>query len=200
MRLRLAIISVVKRTPTASQPVPRNIAYTFPTIDALTGFLLSRALPGNSKPSEATHKRIIRSIAKFSSDFLVHKPGKETVQGKVVALSGSTGSLGSSLLALLLGRPDVSKVYLLNRKGRGTQKERQAKGFLERGLDPKVLDEKTSIIAYLDIDLSKRGLGLPSKDYEEVSSPFNSCLFFRSHSKHFSSAEMSRILSTQRGT
>ena len=87
----------------------------------------------------------------------------------MVALSGSTGSVGSSLLALLLERSDVSRIYLLNRKGRGTQKERQGKAFREKGLDPQVLDDNRFKIVYLEVDLSRRDLGLASQDYKDVS-------------------------------
>ena len=64
---------------------------------------------------------------------------------------------------------DISKVYLLNRKGTGTQEERQAGGLRERGLDPKILEEKRGMLTYLDIDLSRKDLGFASQDYEEVS-------------------------------
>ena len=107
----------------------------------------------------------------------------------MIALTGSTGSvgefkrhsgwtssltsifLGCSLLALLLKRSDISKIYLLNRKGSATQKARQSAGFQNRGLDPAVLDGKKHVITYLDVDFSKGDLGLTKEAYEEVSPP-----------------------------
>jgi hypothetical protein len=94
IRLRTAMLAVIKKTPTATQPVPRNIAYTFPTIAGLTNYLVSRASTGEPELTNASRERIERSIAKYSSSFGAHKPGTKVVHGSVVALTGSTGSLG----------------------------------------------------------------------------------------------------------
>lgn len=94
IRLRTALLAVVKDAPTASQDIPRNITYTFPTIEALTDYLVSRASTDKPQLTNASHGRILRSIAKFSSSFVPHKPGSKVVNGSVVALTGSTGSLG----------------------------------------------------------------------------------------------------------
>ena len=84
--------------------------------------------------------------------------------------------LGCSLLALLLQRQGISKIYLLNRKGSTTQRERHAAGFQSRGLDPSILELKGSIITYLDVDFSKGDLGLAKEAYEEVSPHYNTCV------------------------
>jgi thioester reductase-like protein len=91
------------------------------------------------------------------------------VDGNVIALTGSTGSAGSSILALLLKRADVKRIYLLNRKGTERQDMRQAKGFKERGLNAAILEENKESIIYLDIDLARSDLGLADTDYQYVS-------------------------------
>ena len=88
--------------------------------------------------------------------------------------------VGCSLLALLLKRVDVSKIFLLNRKSSVTQQERQAAGFQTRGLDPRLLEVKKSVITYLDIDFSRKDLGLTRDMYEEVS-PLSAMALYLAH-------------------
>lgn len=111
--------------------------------------------------------------------------------------------LGCSLLALLLERENISKIYLLNRKGSATQKERHTSGFQSRGLDSSLLEKKKSMITYLDVDLSRGDLGLPKEAYEEVSpSPTHICTHAHStaYSAEKSSGTLSHTLSTRHGT
>ena len=93
-RLGNSLVAVIRNTSTASQPIPRNITYTFPTIDGLTEYLLSRSSNDKVVLTSAPNDYILRSIAKFSSDFVPHHPGNKTVHGSVIALTGSTGSIG----------------------------------------------------------------------------------------------------------
>jgi Male sterility protein len=168
IRLRSALLSVSKKTATSTQPIPRNIVYTYPSVNALAAYLLSRSVSNTSDVLSGASERIRDTIAKYSTNFIPHQPGSRRVDGKVIALTGSTGSAGSSILALLLKRSDVKRIYLLNRKGNERQDIRQAKGFKERGLNAAMLEEKERII-YLDIDLARSELGLADMDYQYVS-------------------------------
>jgi hypothetical protein len=165
----MAVLSVVKNIPKASQSVPRDIVYAFPTINALTTYLMSLSEPEVSNPEGTIERRIRRSILKYSENFVPHKSDSQVPQGKLFALSGSTGSVGSSILNILLGMEDVGKVYLLNRRGSETQETRQVTGFKERSLDPKILEAKKGRIVYFDVDFSRKDLGLSDADYAEVS-------------------------------
>lgn len=168
MRLRTALLSVVKKTVTSTQATPRNVVYMHPSVNALTAYLLSRAVSGTFDTNAAAAERIRRTIAKYSANFMPHKPGSQLVDGNVIALTGSTGSAGSCILALLLGRTDVKKIYLLNRKGNERQEIRQAKGFKERELDTILLEKKRESITYLNVDFAQPDLGLTDKAYKEV--------------------------------
>lgn len=176
-RLRAAMLSVIRKTTTSSQPVPRNVVYTFPSINTLTNYLLTRAAPASSDLKGAIEERIRKSISKHSANFVPHKPGSRVQHRKVVALSGSTGSAGSSMVVQLLGRDDVEKVYLLNRRGDESQKIRQAKSLKEKGYDPKILESKKGSIVYLDVEFSRKDLGFSDKDYAEVNPFLHPSLF-----------------------
>jgi hypothetical protein len=119
-------------------------------------------------------------IEKYSAGFLkldsdsMERPTKRARLhgGRVVLLTGSTGTLGSYILADLLGRPEVSTVYLLNRfsAAPGTYSSmRQLKAFEERGLNTRLLTSSRKI-CYLEGDISQDRLGLTAHTYERVCS------------------------------
>jgi hypothetical protein len=100
----------------------------------------------------------------------------------VVVLTGSTGGLGSYLLASLLQREDVSVVYAFNRPPRGTAssiQRRQESRFEDRGLDVTLLQSEK--LVYVETDTSQDDLGLDKELYQKV------CYF---HSDHFSLLNM----------
>jgi len=71
----------------------------------------------------------------------------------VVLVTGTTGRLGSQLLAALATRPDVKTVYALNRAPASDIEERQRKAFESWGLDPEILHSGKIIL--LTADLAK---------------------------------------------
>jgi thioester reductase-like protein len=87
----------------------------------------------------------------------------------VVVLTGSTGGLGSYLLASLLQREDVSVIYAFNRPSKGSTssiQQRQKSGFEDRGFDVTLLQcEK---LVYVETDTSHDNLGLDKELYEKV--------------------------------
>ncbi|KAF8461661.1 hypothetical protein JB92DRAFT_3137078 [Gautieria morchelliformis] len=168
LRLRSALLSVSKKTVTSTQPMPRNVVYTYPSVNALAAYLHSRSVSNTFDVLGGAPERIRGTIAKYSTNFIPHQPASKPVDGKVIALTSSTGSVGCSILALLLERSDVKRIYLLNRKGNERQAIRQAKGCKERGLNAAMLEEKKEHIIYLDIDLARSDLGLADTDYQDL--------------------------------
>lgn len=94
------------------------------------------------------------------------QPASETA-GHTVLLTGSTGSLGTYLLAALLARPDIKKVICLNR-GHDAE-ERQSKSFESRNFPP-VLQDPTnkSRVAFHQADLQSPRLGLSPDAYASI--------------------------------
>lgn len=79
-------------------------------------------------------------------------------------LTGSTGTVGTYLLQVLLDHPGIDHVFCLNRSedgGRATQRLRMT----ERGMDPSDLDKR---VTFLQSDLSRPRLGLDDKTYEDL--------------------------------
>ncbi|CAN8105530.1 unnamed protein product [Discula destructiva] len=83
--------------------------------------------------------------------------------GHVVAVTGTTGSMGSYLLATLLVRSDVRKVICLNRAS-GAE-EKQAKALKLRGLAPLGPAVEQGRVAFMKIDIASPKLGLGEDEY-----------------------------------
>ncbi|TVY18185.1 Non-canonical non-ribosomal peptide synthetase FUB8 [Lachnellula arida] len=85
----------------------------------------------------------------------------EELAGHVVLLTGSTGALGSYILADLLSNSEVTHIYCLNRSSKSLQVERN----LARNLP---IEFPASRVTFLTCDLSRSNLGLPPHIYDRL--------------------------------
>ncbi|KAJ5714679.1 NRPS-like enzyme [Penicillium malachiteum] len=83
-------------------------------------------------------------------------------KGLTIALTGSTGELGSYLLNSLLKDPSIEHIYCLNRSE--DAKSRQASSFRAKGL-PDVWITQTSRIQFWRAKFDQENLGLTSPQY-----------------------------------
>ncbi|KAF3042114.1 putative secondary metabolism biosynthetic enzyme [Didymella heteroderae] len=83
--------------------------------------------------------------------------------GATILLTGTTGAIGSYVLDILLGRPDVAHVYCLNRTT--DAQERQANNNQSRGLATDFSPER---VTFLNGDLTESDFGLPAEDYTRL--------------------------------
>ena len=106
---------------------------------------------------------------KYSQSFPAHHPSGATPKDEVVLVTGTTGCLGSALLAQLVAAKDISHVFAINRKSAsGASLAARQKSALQRqGLDTSSVS--SSKVTLLEADLSKPNFGLPSDVYELVS-------------------------------
>ncbi|KAG2145394.1 male sterility protein-domain-containing protein [Suillus bovinus] len=85
----------------------------------------------------------------------------------VVVLTGSTGGLGSYLLADLLQREDVSVVHALNRPSKEASiQQRQEDSFKYRGFEFTLL--QSDKLVYVETDTSADHLGLDKELYQKI--------------------------------
>ncbi|KAG1738262.1 putative aminoadipate reductase [Suillus lakei] len=184
--LRNRLISALRRSSepgmqSISSLITQNIIFENPTINSLAWKVaaLMKCVDGLSESVHGSHIQAINAmIEKYSAQFLrldsgsMERPAKRARLdgGRVVLLTGSTGTLGSYMLADLLGRPEVSTVYVLNRfsAAPGTYSSlRQLKAFEERGLNTRLLTSSRKIL-YLEGDISQDKLGLAAPTYERL--------------------------------
>ena len=83
----------------------------------------------------------------------------------VVLMTGSTGNVGSQVLATLLADKRITKVYALNRPSTVSYNRQQA-AFLDRGLDAWLLEDTkfTELVG----DISKEYFGLTPTIFNTV--------------------------------
>lgn len=144
----------------------------------------SEPITGNasSQPSLESRGFAMRTMVKkyTSSVFSIHSgQGDAVTDGDVVLVTGTTGSIGSHLLAELVQSPDVSRIYAVNRPSTSDATSdlvgRQQKSLLEKGLVPGdiLASDKVRLV---EADLSVSGFGISQSLYNEVSlccSPVN---------------------------
>ncbi|KZV94434.1 acetyl-CoA synthetase-like protein [Exidia glandulosa HHB12029] len=169
----------------------RELVYEHPTIASLSSLLV-----GSSTHSSSTDAKVAEleaMIAKYTASFPSPPSSSSKSSGggvagliakftnlgtassalaakssdkKVVLVTGTTGGLGSNLLALLLKDPAVEKVYAVNRAGTKALKDRHEENFKDRGLDVELL--KNGKVVFLEASTSKPGLGIDAKVYDEI--------------------------------
>ena len=175
--IRNALMHALRTSAKVStHAVPTNFVYTHPSIAALSSFVL-RILSGGAVDADAERAARVNDmqalLQKYTQDFADPrwKTGEQLPQmdenaldGETVLITGSTGRLGSHLLAQLLSRKDVRKVYALNRGTRG--RERQVEAFCTWRLDESLLKEDRGV--FWGADIAKKDLGLGEGSYQEV--------------------------------
>ncbi|KAI6156288.1 putative aminoadipate reductase [Pisolithus thermaeus] len=150
--------------------ISQNIVFAYPTLRALAGQLVN--IITRKEHTVDSNAEIKRMIEKYSSGL----PGKrisdistggDRNDPHVVLITGSTGALGSYIVASLLQREDVARIYALNRRSKTTtSQERQLSTFQDRGLDTGLLESKK--LVYVEGDTSQENLGLEDKTYAEI--------------------------------
>ena len=186
--MRNKVLNVLQTTPnskarSAISRISPNIIFENPTIQLLAAHIASlvdqSGASQNFDPKQQHIAAINAMIEKHSSGL----PGPPVlVNGilrngtrptrSVVLLTGSTGGLGSFLLAQLIENPTVEKVYALNRPSSTPSAERQRSAFIGKGLSVGLL--KSDKLVYVEADASQDMCGLSPALYEEVLVPFRS--------------------------
>lgn len=174
--IRNVIVQALRQPlSTSSLRLPSNFIYSNPTINALSSFIGSLFSPDDVTIGLTSESDVVAEmeamVEKYSVDFPVHRGGGvdgANSVGEVVLLTGTTGRLGSHLLAQLLAKPSVTKVYALNRAAKGTISKRQRDSFTHWGLDEMLLSSEKLVLA--DADFSKPDVGISEGLYDEVRS------------------------------
>ncbi|OSX58824.1 hypothetical protein POSPLADRAFT_1151619 [Postia placenta MAD-698-R-SB12] len=152
-----------------------SFVYDHPTISSLAAFASSVAQGTHDSATAGTtaSARIMSMramLAKYAADFparpqtlLPSQPERDAV-----FVTGTTGSLGCHLLALLVADPKVGRVYAFNRPAK-TQthlRERQKSALVDRGLDAGIVDSEKVML--LEGSLTAEHWGLEKSAYEEI--------------------------------
>lgn len=123
-------------------------------------------------PTEAIEQMLAKYSVGLPATF-TRQPDSGAHPSPVVLLTGSTGGLGSYMLASMVENPAVVRIFTYNRPGRhgADIQSRHREMFEDRGLDMALLDSEK--IVYLEGDAAAPRLGLPDDVYEEVRTPYH---------------------------
>jgi hypothetical protein len=163
--------STVESADSLAKGLPLNLIFSHVTINDLTKYLVQLTSTGSADASmEDTvaekAKAIEDTIARLSTGFEGRRRSGPLITPAVVLLTGSTGGLGSFLLASLLQNEQVERVYAFNRPGKKPTKQRQIEAFADRNLPVDILDGDK--VVFVDGDSAAENLGLGLSLYEEV--------------------------------
>jgi len=173
--IRNSILRALRETkPEATRPVSTSFVYEYPTIERMATFL-SKAVadPRSTQGVDlAMRGRELQALVDkytegLSSCLALNGPAYPVPPGNVYLLTGTTGSLGSNMLAQLLEAPAVTRVYAFNRPSKFTLRARQVSAFKQRGLNTDLLSSEK--LVYVEGDLNAPDFALGDKLYGEVS-------------------------------
>ncbi|KAF8878948.1 putative aminoadipate reductase [Infundibulicybe gibba] len=172
--LRRRIVGALQSSNTAdtlkaAELITQNIVYNHPTVNSLARFVSGLVEnPGGSADLGSSKADIEAMIEKYSLGLnkgLVATANQRA--NHVVLLTGTTGNLGSQLLASLLRDDKVDRVYALNRSSQShAMLDRHALRFEDKELDLKLLASEK--LTFVEGDASQHLLGLSESIYEEL--------------------------------
>ena len=168
--IRNSLVHALRETTDIdTRTIPGNFVYQNPTIESLATFISGLACSKDEKGSaqEQAIAFMLGMVKTYTRDLPQHVPSRSAPTEEVILVSGTTGSLGSSLLDQLIKMPSVRKVYAFNRKSRTPLADRQKEGLEERGYDADSIlgSEKLTLV---ETTMEDEKLGLPDELYEEV--------------------------------
>ena len=164
--------------------IPPGFVYAHPSITALAAYL-SSLFAGKTISKDAERaagiERMRALLDRYSARLERRFPEKAPngygyanghangAAAEVVLVTGTTGRLGSHLLAQLLERPEVVRVYALNRESSGSVEaleKRSREAFKQWCLDESLLS--SGRVSFHAVDLAKPEFGLSRGLYDEV--------------------------------
>lgn len=148
-----------------SKKLGHNVIFDTANVARLAQLLYALRVDDATPEDDVSEIEEMKAMIKKYSTFHKHVPGSSPApKGHVVVLTGSTGSLGAHILALLLTRSDVRNVYCLVRgkdpRGRVLEALRQRR--------LKVPDMR--LLVALTSDLNRKDLGLSPENLSKLQS------------------------------
>ncbi|THG96088.1 hypothetical protein EW026_g5678 [Hermanssonia centrifuga] len=154
----------------AVRGVSQNFIFDHPTITELATAIYTLVYPSLAPVAEKDKTKHIRDLIEKYSAGLPKRSSAVATSNKtsfVVVLTGSTGNIGSHILASLLSDGRIARVYTLDRDSSSSGPwERQKFAFEDRGLPVELLSHRK--LSSLVGDLNAPMFGLKPELYQEI--------------------------------
>ncbi|KAJ8690287.1 hypothetical protein PTI98_011728 [Pleurotus ostreatus] len=171
--IRNAILGALRRLTPPVTAVSPNVVYDHPKIPALAQHL--HALVNGSAENLAanlagtTLHDIENCLTRYTASFpqrisAVNGHANGVADGDIVFVTGTTGSLGSAVLAKLVHDSAVKKVYAFNRGAKVPLLDRQKSALRSRGYNEAIATSPKVVL--VEGELSALGLGIADPDLE----------------------------------
>ncbi|KAI9459309.1 acetyl-CoA synthetase-like protein [Russula earlei] len=173
--IRNSVLHALRKTkPEIVKLVSASFVYEHPTVERMATFLSKAVTDPQSTQSVdlATRGREMQALVdKYTESFparlALNGSAPPLPPGDVYLLTGTTGTLGSNMLAQLLEAPGVARVYAFNRTSKpSTSQARHLSSFTQRGLNTSLLSSEKLVC--VEGDLSARKFGLDDYLYGEI--------------------------------
>lgn len=158
----------------AASDIDQNFIFDFPCIRelAFATMVMVASVNAPAEPRQTRVAEIKEMVEEYTTGLPFYRGPKEAPASHndiVVLLTGSTGNIGSHILASLLRDPRIKTVYALNRPSSGRASEnRLFKAFQDRNLPVELLSQDKLIS--ITGDLTQGYFGLPKLLFQEVRS------------------------------
>ncbi|QRW17426.1 acetyl-CoA synthetase-like protein [Rhizoctonia solani] len=154
----------------AATKVNQQTIFGNPTITQLVQVLVQLSTCNNTTVIDPVAEAL-RNIHTMIEKYKIDWPAQEArdiqpVKKERVVVTGTTGGLGSHLLAQLLENEKVEKVWAMNRKSSKNNRDRELSSFEDKLLGGNSL--KSGKLVFVDTDLEDPKLALPNEIYDEV--------------------------------
>jgi hypothetical protein len=116
----------------AAGQIGNGFVYAHPSVRELADALGTLVQPGVDGVTSSAEDAVRAMVDKYAKDMPAMNRESTQPDASVVLLTGSTGGLGSQLLATLLSASHVVKVFALNRPGKMSLKARHEATFRDR--------------------------------------------------------------------
>ncbi|KAJ7618680.1 hypothetical protein FB45DRAFT_755992 [Roridomyces roridus] len=168
--IRNSLLHGLKASTAANvRDIPQNFVYSHPTVRQLAQYMT--VVASNDSPLSPSYKpcgasKMMDMVIKYTQNLPERQVSMGRPDHEVVVVTGTTGALGSHLLAQLLSMDEISAVYAFNRPGKNLE-QRQHDAFTTYGLDARLL--QSNKLWLLGANLTEpTTLGLPENIYSRV--------------------------------
>ncbi|KAJ7242075.1 hypothetical protein C8J57DRAFT_1368382 [Mycena rebaudengoi] len=150
-----------------TRTIPHNFVYSYPTLRLLAEYITEIASGLGLEPEDISLRTVAMEsmVQKYTCEFPRSISTTKVPEAETVLITGTTGALGSQILAHLLALPNITSVYALNRP-RSNIREYQRSSFADSGIEIQLIDSPKLIL--LEGDLNTTEFGISSSEYRDI--------------------------------
>ncbi|KAE9973609.1 hypothetical protein BLS_003501 [Venturia inaequalis] len=157
---------IMRNVDLGSKTLKQNVVFEHPNVHRLARHLHS--MRTGEVTEDKDELQVMAELVQKYSVFPERLSGSIIPDGETIILTGATGSLGAHILAQIVKRPQVKKVYCFVRASDPTAAKERVQSTLASKRLTTFTQEESKKIQCLPADLSKADFGLDSTTFKEI--------------------------------